>query len=76
MTKAINNYVAPQITVLLQPEGREFSLPRPKTVLQLLRKLNLHPGTALVIREGGLLTQDRQILPGDQITVRIVISSG
>jgi sulfur carrier protein len=68
--------IAPQITVLLQPEGREFSLLRPKTVLQLLRKLDIRSGTALIIRDGGLLTQDCQILPGDHITVRIVTSSG
>ena len=70
----------PQVTVLLQPEGREFSLPRPKTALQLLRKLDIRLGTALVIRGNGreneLLTHDRQILPGDHITVRIVTSSG
>jgi len=71
-----DTYTPPQITVLLQPEGREFALPRPKTVLQLLHKLDIRPGAALVIREGGLLTQDRQILPGDYITVRLVTSSG
>ena len=69
-------YSAPEITVLLQPEGREFAMPRPKTVLQLLKKLDIRCGTALVIRDGGLLTQDRQILPGEHITVRIVTSSG
>jgi len=71
-----DTYIAPQITILLQPDGREFALPRPKTVLQLLHKLDIRPGTALVIREGGLLTQDRQILPGEHITVRLVTSSG
>jgi sulfur carrier protein len=76
MTGTADNYTAPRITVLLQPEGREFFLPRPKTVLQLLRKLDIRPGTALVIREGGLLTQDIRIFPGDHITVRIVTSSG
>lgn len=65
-----------EITVLLQPEGREFALPRPKTVLQLLHRLDIRPGTALVIREGGLLTPDRAILPGERITVRLVTSSG
>jgi len=71
-----DTYTAPQTTVLLQPEGREFALPRPKTVLQLLRKLDIRPGTALVIREGGLLTQDQRVFPGDHITVRLVTSSG
>lgn len=68
---------APQeITVLLQPEGKEFAMPRPKTVLQLLHRLDVRPGTALVIREGGLLTPDRAILPGEHVTVRLVTSSG
>ncbi len=70
------DYTPPHITVLLQPEGREFALPRPKTVLQLLRKLEIRRGAALVIRNGGLLTEDRQVLPGDHITVRLVTSSG
>ena len=64
------------ITVLLQPGDKEISLPRPKTVLQLLHKLDIRPGTALVIREGGLLTPDRAIAHGDHITVRVVTSSG
>ncbi len=67
---------APEITVTLEPADRTFALPRPKTALQLLRKLEIRPGTALVIRAGELLTPDRQILTGDEIIVRIVTSSG
>ena len=69
-------YTLPEITVLMQPGGREETLPRPKTVLQLLKRLEIRRGTALVIRDGGLLTEDRAILPGDHITVRVVTSSG
>jgi sulfur carrier protein len=76
MTNTVNSYIAPQITVLLQPEGRDFSRPRPKTLRQRLRTRDIRPGAALVIREGGLLTHDRQVLPGEHITVRIVTSSG
>ena len=64
------------ITVLLQPEGKEFSLPRPKTVLQLLNRLSIPVGTALIIRDNGLLTPDQRIFPDQHITVRIVTSSG
>ena len=53
-----------------------MTLPRPKTVQQLLRKLGIRRCSALVIRDGGLLTEDRAILPGDHITVRRVTSSG
>lgn len=65
-----------EITVILQPEDKRFTMPRPKSALQLLRKLNIRPGTALVIRDQGLLTPDREIIPNDVITVRIVTSSG
>ncbi len=66
----------PSITVTLQPEETVLTLPRPKTALQLLRALHIRVGTALVIRDGGLLTPDQAILPGDSIIVRIVTSSG
>ena len=69
-------YTPAEITVILQPEEKRFAMPRPKTVLQLLHKLGIRPGAALVIRDQGLLTQDRHILPNDVITVRIVTSSG
>lgn len=69
-------YSPAEITVILQPEEKRFAMPRPKSVLQLLRKLSIRPGTALVIRDQGLLTPDREILPNDVVTVRIVTSSG
>ena len=64
------------ITVHLQPQGKELSLPRPKTVLQLLNTLGIRRGTALVIRDNGLLTPDREVLPNDTLIVRVVTSSG
>ena len=65
-----------QITVHLEPQGKTVCMPRPKTVWQLMNRLNLKPCSALIIRDGGLLTKDREILPGDEITVRSVVSSG
>lgn len=64
------------ITVNFEPSGQTKTIPRPRTVTQLLNRLKLRPGTVLVIREGGLLTPDREILPGDVITLRSVVSSG
>lgn len=64
------------VTVHMQPSGEVLSIPRPKTVLQLLHKLQLRPGVALVIRDGGLLTPDRQIFSNDTLIVRIATSSG
>ena len=70
------NYASWQITVHLEPQGKSLSMPRPKTVWQLMNRLGLKPCSALIIREGGLLTRDREIFPGDVITVRSVVSSG
>lgn len=71
------------ITLRLEPENQVMEAPRPKTVLQLLHRLNLRPGSCLVILEpdeaGGprtLLTPDLKIYPGQSITVRKVTSSG
>ncbi len=66
----------PTVTVRLEPAGRTLVLPRPKTVLMLLKALEIRRGTALVIRDGGLLTPDREVRPGDEFTVRIVTSAG
>lgn len=65
-----------QISVYLQPEERHLRIPRPKTARQLLAALQLEEETALVARNGQLLTPDRRIWPDDEILVRIVTSSG
>ena len=69
-------YTPATVAVTLQPGGTVFSMQRPKTALQLLRKLDIKPGSALVIRNQELLTPDREILPDDVIIVRVVTSSG
>lgn len=66
----------PTISVLLQPEERLLNIPRPKTARQLLEALGLMEETALVARNGELLTPDRRIWPGDELLVRVVASSG
>jgi sulfur carrier protein ThiS len=74
--KSDSQHVQPTISVLVQPEEKEFVLPRPKTVQQLLKTLGLGSCAALVAREGELLTPDRAIYSGNRILVRKVISSG
>lgn len=71
------------ITLRMEPENEVLEYPRPKTVLQLLNRLNMRHTSCLVIREPGdeggersLLTPDLKVLPGDVITVRKVTSSG
>ena len=72
----MNAHTVPTISVTLEPQGKTLDMPRLKTVRQLLQKLALRQGTVLVIRDGGLLTHDREIRPGDAITIRTVVSSG
>lgn len=64
------------ITVRLEPENRELTFERVRTVMQLLHKVERKPGRALVIRDGGLLTPDLNLKDGDHITVRDVGSRG
>ncbi len=54
-----------RITVRLVPPDRLISLPRPKTAMQLLAALGLAEESALVARDGKLLTPDRRIWPDD-----------
>lgn len=65
-----------RITLHLEPEGKIMDFPRPKTAAQLLAALGQPLETALVARDGELLTPDRHIWPGDEILVRIVASRG
>ena len=69
-------HVPATVSVFLQPEDTELVLPRPKNAQQLLKALGLPSCTALVAREGALLTPDRAIYPGDRLLVRKVTSSG
>ena len=65
-----------RITVTLQPQDIRLCLHRPKTARQLLTALGLAEETALVARNGELLTPDRHIWPNEDILVRKVASSG
>lgn len=75
-TIAMPEYSEKQVEVLLQPDERRFFLPRPKTARQLLTALGFAEETAIVVRNGELLTPDRRIWPGDAVLVRKVASSG
>lgn len=65
-----------EIMLTIEPDGTRAPFPRPKTARQLLQALGLEEETALVAREGRLLTPDRQIWPGDNIWVRKTGSRG
>lgn len=64
------------IVVRLEPEGKTLTFDRLNTALQLLNRLGLGPGEALVARGGQLLTPDRKLVQGDELTVRVVVSRG
>ncbi|MDR1857712.1 MAG: hypothetical protein LBR22_11285 [Desulfovibrio sp.] len=66
----------PVLDVRLQPEEKDLSLPWQKTVAQLLTRLGLEPESAIVARNGQLLTPDRHLWPGDSVLVRKVGSTG
>ena len=66
------------VTVQLQPGRSEFELPRAraKNVARLLEELGLRQVTAIVARDGILLTPDVPLYPGQTLLVRKVMSSG
>ena len=66
------------INVILQPGEVRLILPRAraKNVARLLETLNLRMGTAIVARDGVLLTPDVSLYPGQTLLVRKVMSSG
>ena len=66
------------VTVQLQPGRSEFELPRAraKNVARLLEELGLRQGTAIVARDGILLTPDVPLYPGQTLLGRKVMSSG
>lgn len=62
--------------ILRHPKRREVELPGRRRVEELLKELNVHPDTVLVIRAGELLTRDVVVREDDVIEVRPVISGG
>ncbi len=75
-TEGRTPYPPAMIHIHLLPEDKHFDLPRVKTARQLLAALGCREETALVAREGELLTPDRQIWADDSLLVRKVTSSG
>jgi sulfur carrier protein len=62
--------------VLLQHPKRENEIKGPKTVGQLLKRLNLLPEAVLVLRGDELITEDEALKENDMIEIRPVISGG
>lgn len=60
----------------LNPQGRQLELDGVSRVGDLLRRLEILPGTVLVIRGERLLTEDARLDAGDEIELRSVVSGG
>jgi sulfur carrier protein len=62
--------------VLLQHPKRETEIKGPRTVGQLLKRLNLLPEAVLVLRRDELVTEDEALKEDDIVEIRPVISGG
>ena len=60
----------------LNPQGRQLDVDGVSRVEDLLRRLDILPGTVLVIRGDQLLTDDARLHASDEIELRSVVSGG
>ena len=60
----------------LNPQGRQLDVDGVSRVEDLLRRLEILPGTVLVIRGDQLLTDDARLDAGDELELRAVVSGG
>ncbi len=66
----------PAVKIKLRNPNREVEMPGRKRVKDVLRDLDILPGTVLVIRGAALLTGDEVVGDGDELEVRPVMSGG
>jgi sulfur carrier protein len=62
--------------VVLRNPRRELELPAPRTVEQLLQRLEVVPESVLVIRNDTLVTRDEALDERDVVEIRPVVSGG
>ena len=62
--------------IKLRNPSREVELAGRKRVKDVLKELDILPGTVLVIRGSDLLTADEVVAEGDELEVRPVMSGG
>lgn len=62
--------------VLLRPQQRMVEVAGRRRVGQLLRELDILPGTAMVIRGDTLLMDGETVEDGEEVEIRAVISGG
>ena len=66
----------PAVKIKLRNPDRAVEMPGRKCVKDVLRELDILPGTVLVIRGADLLTGDEVVGDGDELEVRPVMSGG
>jgi sulfur carrier protein len=64
------------VKVLLRNPRRELEVDAPKTVEQLLKRLEVVPESVLVIRNDTLVTRDERLTDDDVVEIRPVVSGG
>jgi sulfur carrier protein len=64
------------VKIKLRNPSREVEMHGRRRVKDVLRELNIMPGTVLVIRGADLLTADEVVGDGDELEVRPVMSGG
>jgi len=64
------------VKIKLRNPSREVELAGRKRVKDVLKELDILPGTVLVIRGSDLLTADEVVGDGDELEVRPVMSGG
>jgi sulfur carrier protein len=60
----------------LLPQRKEIDLPGRRRVADVLRHLDMLPGTVMVIRGDELVTEQDFLEPEDSVEIRSVISGG
>jgi sulfur carrier protein ThiS len=64
------------VKVRLRNPDRTVEVAGPKTVVELLKQLDIVPEAVLVIRDSTLLTRDEGLTDSDDLEVRPVLSGG
>ncbi len=64
------------IDVVVQPLSKKFSFEPPVRVKELLKKLDILPNEALVIRGRQILTKDILLVDNESVEIRLVTSRG
>jgi len=64
------------LKIVFSPSGEESEIRGVRRVHALLDRLEILPGTVLVIRGDALLTEDEVLSEEDSIEIRSVVSGG